>query len=320
MRDPYITVGPDGWYYLTATQYDNEAKGEGFPLWKSNDLVNWLYLGIPYTLKNASNYQQYRDALIEKNKLIPEERRKTDPNVSDQLKLWAPEVYFINHRWVVVHTSNSGLGNLALGSTKALEPPFSDMGKVYGRHHDPALFADDDGSVWLISKCTEIQKLSDDLLSFAGEPVKIGPSDRKMGHEGCLIRKIGKKYVLFGTAWSTDVMRHGTYNLYYCTADKLVGPYGPRKFAGRFLGHGTVFKDNKGRWWCTAFYNANVPALSGEEARSRDLSDNAYTINKQGFTLVPLEVEEVNGDVLIRAKDDNYANPGPEEVQKFDLK
>ena len=115
-------------------------------------------------------------------------------------------------------------------------------------------------------------------------------------------------------------MRHGTYNLYYATADKLEGPYGERRFCGRFLGHGTPFQDKQGRWWCTAFYNANHPTLDGKAASTMDLSDTAYTINPVGTTIVPLKVAlDASGDVWVRAKDPDYAYPGQEEVQAFDL-
>jgi arylsulfatase len=130
--------------------------------------------------------------------------------------------------------------------------------------------------------------------------------------------KIGNKYVFIGTAWSTDTGRKGSYNLYYCTSDKPTGPFSERRFLGRFLGHGTPFKDKKGNWWCTAFFNANVPPISGEGIQTRDLSENAQTINEQGTTIVPLDVKIVaNGDVYMRAKDPRYAVPGPDEVQKF---
>ena len=46
--------------------------------------------------------------------------------------------------------------------------------------------------------------------------------------------------MLLGTAWSTDKMRKGSYNLYYCLADSITGPYGPRRFVGRFFGLGTT--------------------------------------------------------------------------------
>ena len=135
------------------------------------------------------------------------------------------------------------------------------------------------------------------------------------------MRKIGNKYVLFGTAWSTDQGRKGSYNLYYCTADKIDGPYSERRFAGRFLGHGTPFQDKEGRWWCTAFFNGNVPPLSSEGIQKRDLSGTAQTINEQGTTIVPLNVKILeNGDVYVRAIDDRYATIGPDEADKNKLK
>lgn len=308
MRDPYITLGPDGMYYLTATQQNNGTKNLGVPVWKSSDLVNWQSLGFPYSLKDASNYLDVEQKQQEKN--------KNNPNAKG-LRLWAPELHFIDGKWVIVHTSSAGLGNLAITENDQLSGPFQDMGARFNRHHDPTIFIDDDSSRYLVAKCTELIKLKDDLSGFDGEPILIGPSNRKMGHEGAFILKIEGKYVLFGTAWSTDQMRHGTYNLYYCTSDKLEGPYGPRKFAGRFLGHGTIFKDKLGRWWCTAFYNANQPPLNGKKAKEMDLSDTAYTINKQGLTLVPMEINMKDGEVVIYPKDNNYRYPGKEEAQQF---
>ena len=153
---------------------------------------------------------------------------------------------------------------------------------------------------------------------MAAKPVHIDPSDRSIGHEGATIRKIGKKYVLFGTAWSTDDSRKASYNLYYCTADRITGPYSERRFAGRFLGHGTPFQDKKGQWWCTAFFNGNIAPVSKLGIQNRDLSETAQTINEQGTTIVPLEVKTgKDGDVYIRAIDPAYAVPGPDEAQRF---
>ena len=102
-------------------------------------------------------------------------------------------------------------------------------------------------------------------------------------------------------------------------SDKITGPYGPRKFAGRFLGHGTPFQDKEGRWWCTAFYNGNIPPVSDENIQNIDLGENAQTINEQGTTIVPLEVKILDeGEVFIRAKDARYRNPGPDEATTYD--
>ncbi|MCK5174682.1 MAG: glycoside hydrolase family 2, partial [Planctomycetes bacterium] len=186
----------------------------------------------------------------------------------------------------------------------------------------------DDGTWYMLWQNTMIAPLSSDFGRFTAEPVRIDPAGSRsgpngkpisrIGHEGATMRKIGSKYVHLGTAWSTDQGRKGSYNLYYCTADKITGPYGPRKFAGRFLGHGTPFQTRDGKWWCTAFFNANVPPLPREGVETRDLSENAQTINQRGTTIVPLEVKiQKDGDIYIRAKDPAYATPGPEEVQKF---
>jgi arylsulfatase len=129
--------------------------------------------------------------------------------------------------------------------------------------------------------------------------------------------KVFDKYVHIGTSWSTYKGRKGSYNLYYCSSDKISGPYGPRKFAGRFLGHGTPFQTRDGKWWCTAFFNGNVAPLPREGIETRDLSSDAQTINQRGVTLVPLEVGMKEGDVWIRAKDPAYGTPGPDEAQKF---
>lgn len=160
----------------------------------------------------------------------------------------------------------------------------SDRG--FFRKHDPLLFCDDDGTWYLIWGNTMIAPIKKDFSGLAAEPVSIDPADRKIGHEGALVQKIGGKYVHFGTAWSTDKGRHGSYNLYYCTADKVTGPYSERRFVGRFLGHGTPFRDRD------------------EGIETRDLGGTAQTINPQGTTIVPLTVEALpDGDLHIRAAD-----------------
>ncbi len=328
VRDPYIIIGPDGAYYYTGTtqlpdqvvtpetQYNTglgatSLVGWHVRVWRSEDLVTWQSLGSPYTLKDGIWFQAEPDAFAQ----APER----------QWRVWAPELHVVDGRWAIIHTTPAPLapkvgGALSFSAGPELRGPWSNpLGTRIGRRHDPSLFRDDDGTWWMIWGATEIAPLQPDFSDYAAAPIKIGPSGAaaQMGHEGCLIHKIGGRYVLFGTGWSTGKMRKGSYNLYYATADKISGPYSERKFAGRFLGHGTPFRDQQGRWWCTAFYNANVPPTPREGIQSRDLSADAQTINPPGLTLVPLDVRMVAGDVYIRAQDPHYANPGPDEAQKF---
>lgn len=325
IRDPYIVKGPDNYFYLTGTTQpaslresgetiynvglgDSSLVGSELRIWKTRDLIHWESLDNRFTLRDGIWYGKKPERFSS----IPE----------SQWRLWAPEFHFVHGKLVLVHTSPSPVAGANLSVADGAEPrrPWANpMGEKIGKRHDPSMFQDDDGSVWLIWGATTIARLKPDLSDFEGQPVEIRPSGEmsKMGHEGCLIQKIHGKYVLFGTGWSTGKMRKGSYNLYYAVADQITGPYSERKFAGRFLGHGTPFRDDEGQWWCTAFFNANVPPISREGIRTRDLSDNAYTINNQGVTLVPLDVRMEGEDLVIRAIDPDYANPGPDEAQKF---
>ncbi len=326
IRDPFITTGNDGFYYLTgttllprgrATQTDPYNTGLGsyslvgyeLKVWRSPDLVTWEPYDAGFSLS---------DGIWAKQK--PELFQADD---KDGWHLWAPELHQFDEGWALVHTSPSPVDAANFCFTSNASPsgnwknPF---GEKIGKRHDPSLFQDDDGSVWLVWGATKIAKLNEDLTDFVGDTIEIGPSgsQTKMGHEGCLIRKINGKYVLFGTGWSTGEMRQGSYNLYYAVADRIEGPYSERKFAGRFLGHGTPFQDKDGQWWCTGFYNANVPPLSRKGIEKRDIGATANTINQLGVTLVPMHVgEDEKGDLVIRAIPSEYATPGPDEAQKF---
>ena len=325
VRDPYIILGADGYYYYTGTTQMPEQQGTGdakfntglgksslvgwhVQAWRSKDLIAWEVLGSVYTLKDGIWFQT--------------ERARFDGTPENQWRLWAPELHWLGSRWALVHTTPTPVrsSNLSLTRGAKLDGSWENpMGTNIAHRHDPSLFKDDDRTWWMLWGATEIAPLKPDFTAFAAEPTRIGPSGEtaKIGHEGCLMRKLGSKYVLFGTGWSTGQMRKGSYNLYYATADKITGPYSERKFAGRFLGHGTPFQDKDGRWWCTAFYNANVPPLSSEGIQIRDLSETAQTINRQGLTLVPMDIRVADGDVVIRALDRRYASPGPDERQKF---
>lgn len=303
IRDPYIFLDEDGWYYLTGTTLKSEDdKVIGIPCWRSQDLANWEKLDRLWAVTDSAWMPDKHGGRHQ----VPE------------TLVWAPELRKIDDRWIIVHTSNGAGSNMLVSEGSDIQGPYVEpMKENFKKRHDPFIFMDGEDP-WLVWACTKIRRLKRDFSGFKGEEIAIGPSNRKMGHEGAAIYRVGDKYLLFGTAWSTDTMRKGTYNLYYCTADKLEGPYGERRFAGRCLGHGTPFQDKEGRWWTTAFYNANKPTVSFEEAMQEGVAETAHTLNHQGTTLVPLEVTILDdGDIRVSAKDPRYAVPGPEEVQQF---
>ncbi|MCM2371767.1 family 43 glycosylhydrolase [Rhodopirellula sp. ICT_H3.1] len=342
IRHPYITLGPDGYYYLTGIQPnegdprevenpyniglgDQSIVGNQVRVYRSQDLIEWESLGVPFSIDDTLS------------------AKKAGKSPS---RIWAPEIHWMpkveqlsevnripgvdqmSGYWALVHCPQN-VASLAISNDSELARPWSHpMGSKLGQRHDPSLFTDDDGTVYLLWRNTMIAPLSKDFTHYTSEPVRIDPSGTRpgpngspithIGHEGATMIKVGRKYVHLGTAWSTDQIRKGSYNLYYCVADNITGPYGPRKFAGRFLGHGTPFQTKDGKWWCSAFFNANVPPLPREGIETSDLGDNAQTINEQGVTIVPLDVRVLeDGEIYIRAKDPAYATPGPDEAQKF---
>ncbi|MDD4630807.1 MAG: family 43 glycosylhydrolase [Proteiniphilum sp.] len=334
IRDPYIVYAPDGFYYLTGTTpnpgdprenrdpynkglFEGSIVGATVQIWRSRNLIDWEYQGVSFTTKDTYHYDDENRAEVK------------SPNKNF---IWAPEIHWDENRnkWILVHCPQVNSSFVLSDGSDVKGPWIHTMGKNFDKKHDPSLFRDDDGTWYAIWANAYIAQISSDLTRFETEPVFIEPSGSRpdpknpgstisrIGHEGCTIKKIGGKYVLFGTAWSTDTGRKGSYNLYYTVADKIVGPYGPRRFAGRFLGHGTPFQTKDGKWWCTAFYNGDVPPVSSKGIQDVDLSATAQTVNLQGTTIVPLEVKFLkNGELYIRAKDPAYAVPGPDENQKF---
>lgn len=305
ITNPFIELGKDGYYYLTGTVPSDLSlnKTPFIKVWRSKDLAEWESLSEIKLIQESIFVNELQDFALKRN-VVPE--------------IWSPEAHNIGNRWVIVHTSNVQVANLMLSNSSDIKSIYTEpLGLKVGFQVDPTIFIDDDGTPWLLSNCTQIRKIKKDFSDFDGGHKLISPINRQLGFEGTRMIKIANKYVLFGTSWSTDIYGKGTYNLYYTTSDRILGPYRPRKFAGRFLGNGAPFKDKKGRWWALAFKHSDQILLSTDKAENMDLSNSAYTINKIGLTLVPLDIKLSNGEVVVISKDYNYRSPGKEEVQQF---
>lgn len=319
LRDPMVALGKDGYFYLTGTTLPPEmeksfgdgrktAPGWHVRCWRSRDLVAWEDLGDLTSLKQTTYFTTAHAAFAS--------------TTEQQWHVWAPELHQrADGRWGLVFTVPPPLrpavgAALMLSETSDVHGPWTNpMGDRVGLRHDPSLLEDDDKTWWMIWGNTAVAPLKPDWSGYAAPPTRLKPADSEaMGHEGCTILRIEGKYVLFGTGWSTSQWRKGTYNLYYAVADRITGPYGKRRLVGRFLGHGTPFQDKQGRWWCTAFPNANQPALPAQGIQTLNTGKDALTINPVGLTLVPLSVKRTGNDIAIAALDPHYATPGPEEA------
>ena len=319
LRDPYICIGSDGYYYLMGTPPDPgvlhgdqihfyhipegqdadvvkrpEVAKLKIYIWRSPDLAAWEDFGMQYMLDKAVWGQKHPDAF--------------ETGSPEEWFAWTPQMYCESGKWIFLHTSPTPYRNgadltVSKGLINLSEYTFP-MGDDMFNKSDPSLFRDDDGIWYLVYGNTFIVPLKPGFAGLADAPKRIGASNIHMGHEGASIRKVGNKYVLFGTAWLTEQGKKGSYDLVYSTADHLYGPYSEQRIAGRFLGHGAPFQDKEGRWWCTAFFNGK---RQNADSNGMQSCDTDQLINKQGVAIVPLEVTALeNGDIRIRAKDDSY--------------
>ncbi|MEM9984936.1 MAG: family 43 glycosylhydrolase [Bacteroidota bacterium] len=165
IRDPYVYLSTDGYYYLTGTTVEPndpreqiEPYNTGLPskssenqrtesmvghhirVWRSLDLVDWEYLGEPFGLENGYWAKENPTAF----KDIP--RKKWH--------LWAPEMYQIKGHWTYVHTTPApvkGGANLAVATGSDLGGAFTfPLGEAMQGRHDPSLFEDEDGTWYLL--------------------------------------------------------------------------------------------------------------------------------------------------------------------------
>lgn len=183
IRDPYITLGPDDYYYLTGTTPspgDPREKSDPYNIglgpesivggtvqvWRSKDLAAWEYVGTPFTVARDSWHQQ-PGALV-----------------------WAPEIHWLGDRWALVHCPKQK-ANLAISAGPDLKGPWTHpMGEKLGQKHDPSLFQD--GDAWyLLWENTFIAPLKKDFSDFAAEGVRIDPSGSRTNAAGKVTTAIG---------------------------------------------------------------------------------------------------------------------------------
>ncbi len=289
LRDPLVTLEPDGFYYLAATT-GKDAKGvPGARVWRSKDLKRWERIQ-----RTGSDDGFIWSASQAEWSAKPEPKGMVAPNQHD---LWGPQIFAHNGTYFIPYMMFCRNTTSILRSTSGKpEGPYEDTVFKY-KDGAPHLFKDDDGSVYM-HFCfgpPRIAKMKDDLSGFVAPPRDITYENfARQGYEGTWLIKIGKKYVLFHTDWggedkaqftvdSTKVARsYGTYDWSYSTSDNIMDGWSKPRPLVPHGGTGSVFQDKDGRWWAAIFGTDTTAPLP------------------QSLGFVPLIVEERGGDVHIR--------------------
>lgn len=252
LPDPTIIEANDGYFYLYATEDIRHL-----PIHRSRDLVNWELTGTAFT-------------------------KETRPSFEPKGGLWAPDINFINGKYVLYYSMSvwGGEWTCGIGIATADKPegPFSDQGKLFRSNEidvqnsiDP-FYIEEEGKKWLFwgsFRGIYAIELSDDGLSL-----KPGAEKRRVAgtaYEGVYIHKRNGYYYMFASIGSCCEGLNSTYTTVVGRSDNLFGPYLDKqgqsmmdnhheifirkneKFVG--TGHNSeIVQDKKGQDWI--FYHA----------------------------------------------------------------
>lgn len=291
MRDTWVTLGPDGYYYMTGTTADPARKFEGethcwdwndgLYLWRSEDMKQWESLGLIWSMEKDGTWQKAPKVYGENEKRA-KRSINGDPLDNKFRAVWAPEMHYIKSagNWFIVACMNNsagGRGSFILRSTTGRpEGPYENIegnrDQALFPEIDGSLFEDSDGSVYFVGHNHYIAKMKPDMSGLAEEIVQIKETayDPEPYIEGAFIFKHDGKYHLVQAIWAhrtaagdTYVEQKGltnkntrySYDCVIATADNVYGPYGKRYTAITGGGHNNLFQDKNGKWWATMFFN-----------------------------------------------------------------
>jgi len=207
LPDPTVIKAADGYYYLYATENIPNV-----PIYRSDNLVDWRRVGTAFT-------------------------DNTRPQMVPNGRIWAPDINYINGKYVMYYSKSTwgGEWECGIGVATADRPqgPFTDVGKLFISSEigvqnsiDPFYIEEEDGSKYLFWGSFRgiygIQ-LSDDGLSLkpGAEKVQIAGTLT----EGTYIYKKGGYYYLFGSAGTCCEGLNSTYRVVVARSENLMGPY-----------------------------------------------------------------------------------------------
>jgi arabinan endo-1,5-alpha-L-arabinosidase len=252
LPDPTVIKAADGYFYLYATENIRNT-----PIHRSADLVNWVFLGTAFT-------------------------DETRPSIVPNGGIWAPDINFINGRYVLYYSMSvwGGEWTCGIGVASASKPegPFTDHGKLFISSEigvqnsiDP-FYIEDSGKKYLFwGSFHGIYS-----IELSSDGLSIDPhSEKKLvagtAYEGAYILKREGWYYLFASTGTCCEGVKSTYRTVVGRSENFMGPYfdrtggsmndnkheiliqGNERFAG--TGHNSeIVSDNSGTDWI--FYHA----------------------------------------------------------------
>ena len=206
LPDPTIIKATDGKFYLYATE-----DTRNMPIYQSDNLMDWNFIGTVFC----------------------DESR---PSVLSKGGLWAPDINYINGRYVLYYTQSrfdelekNGIG-VAVSNLPA--GPFLDLGKLFTseeigvKNSIDQFYYEEKGKKYLF--WGSMYGIYGIELAKDGLTIKRGARKRKIAGsfmEGTAIERRNGFYYLFGSAGFCCNGDNSSYHITYGRSKNLFGPY-----------------------------------------------------------------------------------------------
>ena len=202
--DPTIIQVDDGSFYVYCT-------GNHVPIYRSIDLVNWVFVDSAFT-------------------------NNTRPNFEPNAGIWAPDINYINGKYVLYYTMSVWGGEMTCGIGVAVadrpEGPFTDRGELFRSNTIGVQNSIDQNYVesagkkylfWGSWHGIHGIELTDDGLNLkeGSKPQQIAGT----AYEAAYIHQRGKYYYLFASIGSCCQGLKSTYTTVVGRSENLWGPY-----------------------------------------------------------------------------------------------
>lgn len=260
LPDPTIIKAEDGYYYLYATE---DIKN--LPIHRSKDLVSWEEVGTAFT-------------------------NETRPTFEPKGGLWAPDINYINGKYVLYYSMSVWGGEWTCGigvaTSDSPKGPFEDHGKLFRSNEIDVqnsidqFYIEDNGRKYLFwgsFRGIYAIELSDDGLSL-----KPGAEKKRVAgtaYEGVYIHERNGYYYMFASIGSCCKGLNSTYTTVVGRSDNLFGPYKNKEGKlmmdnnheivigknDKFVGNGhnsEIVKDDDGNDWFL-YHSVSVDNPSG---------------------------------------------------------
>ncbi|MDR1369341.1 MAG: family 43 glycosylhydrolase [Dysgonamonadaceae bacterium] len=208
--DPTVIRIQDGSFYLYSTE-----DVRNLPIYHSKDLVNWTFTGTAFT-------------------------ESTRPTFEPKGGLWAPDINYINGKYVLYYSMSvwGGEWTCGIGVSVADKPegPFTDLGMLF-RSNEIGVknsidqnYVEDNGKKYLF--WGSFRGIYGIELSDDGLKIKENVEKRQVAgtaYEGAYIHRRGKYYYLFASIGSCCEGLKSTYTTVVGRSENLWGPYVDKK-------------------------------------------------------------------------------------------